>query len=150
MAGGRGRRQRENTDRVELGELLEETSVRSPLRVRGGTQRHGHPSLPTLPGLGTPARGNGAAPASGTLRSDVIYCLGGVLQPACTGKSLSPAQGPRTGTVLELHAEAMTPSPVTQGGGTRHPRSGEEVAPSPPAGLAVGISKVLAPVKAFQ
>lgn len=150
MAGGRGRHRRENADRVELRELLEETSVRSPLRVRRGTQSHGHSSLPVLPGHGTPARGNGAASASGTLGSDVIYRLGGVLQPARADKSLSSAQGTRTGTVLELHAEGMAPSPVTQGGGTRHPRSGEEVASSAPAGLAVAICKVLAPVKAFQ
>lgn len=37
-----------------------------------GAQREescGHPSLPTLPGHGTPARGNGAASAGGTLTS---------------------------------------------------------------------------------
>lgn len=50
----------------------------------------------------------------------------------------------------ELQAEAMAPSPFARGGGTRHPRSGEEVAPSPPAGPVDRNCKVLAPVKAFQ
>lgn len=53
----------------------QEISVTSPSRAVGEEGSHGHPCLPTLAGLGTPARGLGLHRPVGRSRPGVIYCL---------------------------------------------------------------------------
>lgn len=49
---------------------------------------HGHPSLHTLPGHGTPAQRIGLCQPAGHSHPDVISCLGGVLQPTHMSRML--------------------------------------------------------------
>lgn len=151
MAGGRGGRQRENADGVELGDDYwrepEKTSVTSPLRVRRRRRATGTPACPHCPAMGHQLGGTGLCQPAGRSHSDVIYCLAGVLQLACRGK---PLLLQLRGLSLSCKQRQWHPVPSPREGAPGTPCSGEEVAPSPPAGPAVGFCKVLAPIKAFQ
>jgi len=108
----------------------------------------GTPVCRRCPATGHQPRGAGLHQPAGHSRPDVIYCLGGVLQPTRAGKRLLLQL--RDPVWAQRQVQATAPSPFTRGEGIRHPPPREKVAPSPPAGPAAGICKVVAPVKAFQ
>lgn len=148
-----GEDSREKTDGIELGEsywrVREKTSVTSPLWVCRRRRATDTPACTHCPAMGHQLGGQGCVSQRDTHVLMLFIALGVSFNPPTWADCSRSAQGPCTGTVPERQRQRH-PVPSSREGAPDAPSLGKEMAPSPSESPAVGICKVLAPVKAFQ
>lgn len=109
----------------------------------------GTPACAHCPAMGHQLGRQGCVSQQDTHVLTLFIALGVSFNPPTRTDCSCSAQGPCTGTVPEQQRQ-WHPVPSSREGAPDAPSLGKEVPPSPSESPAVGICKVLAPVKAFQ